>query len=92
MKAFKYQVRVDNDIVHSWSGKVIDEIFVSEKKLFINNAHGIFIGDEQQYTQRLGTINAGMVKKVDVEDEIIEKLLVIAKNRPIENILIDKLF
>lgn len=93
MKAFKYQVRVDNDLVHPWSGRIITEIFVPQKNLFFNNEYGIFIAEKGTYQDRLNTIKPPMpVTDIELENNVIKKLYTVAKDKEKVEEFIDKIF
>jgi hypothetical protein len=95
MKAFKYQVRVDNDLVHPWSGHIITEIFVPKKNLFFNDDHGIFIdlAGEETYKARLDTLNRPTeVTEINIKSAFVEKLHIVAKSKDSVSKLIDKIF
>jgi hypothetical protein len=95
MQAFKYQVRVDNDTVHPWSGHIISEIFVPEKSLFFNSDHGIFIdlAGEETYKNRVDTIKPPeSAVEIELKSDIVKKLIIFAKTKKEISGFIDKIF
>lgn len=45
MKAYKYKVKTSIDAVHSWGDQIIDEIWVPDLKIVVNEKGFVFHSD-----------------------------------------------
>lgn len=72
MKAIKYRLLVDNDLVHVWSGRQIDEIYIPDANLVFNSAGGCFKSGNSRNPSSSGT---SPEETVDVADADVAELV-----------------
>jgi len=73
MRAIQYQVLVAIDPVHSWSNRIINEIYVPELQMGLNE-ESVFLIDEYKFKLRISTVDKHIQKEIEIEDSVAEEL------------------